>query len=331
MLQEIFRIPWINLPVYSYGVMLVVAYLACVTVAKAMARRKGIDTEYIVNMAVIAMVTGVIGSRLSHVLENWSTYTNPERSVLDNLLDAINIRAGGLTFYGGFLLATPCCIGYTIAKHVPIRTMLDLVAPIVMIGLGFGRIGCYLNGCCYGELCRPAFGAALTTFPYDSNPYIDQFYKGQIHPPEELIDILPGGGQVLKNWDEVRKDNLVDLADQQKSLPVQPTQLYSSFTAFLLVGLLLAYWTLPHVEGRVFALMLILEGPARFMLEMIRVEPPVITGHIGSFDVNMSLSMVLGLAVFLVGIVLWVGLGFGKRSENQGFFAPPVEKQSISS
>jgi hypothetical protein len=45
----------------------------------------------------------------------------------------------------------------------------------------------------------------------------------------------------------------------------------------------------------------------------------------------MSLSMVLGLAVFLAGIVLWVGLGFGKTSENQGFFAPPVEKQSISS
>lgn len=96
-------------------------------------------------------MSGVAGARLSHVLENWSVYTDPHRTVLQNLWDAVNIRSGGLTFYGGFLLATPCTILYGIIKKVPIKTGMDIVAPCLMIGLGFGRIGCFLNGCCYGR------------------------------------------------------------------------------------------------------------------------------------------------------------------------------------
>ena len=329
MLREVFRIPWLNLPIYGYGLMLVVAFLACSHMARYWARQRGLDGELFINMALLALVTGVIGARLSDVLENWSAFTNPERSVLDNILDAINIRAGGLTFYGGFILAIPCCIFYIVKHKLPLLKTMDIVAPVVMIGLGFGRIGCYLNGCCYGEICRPPFGASLTQFPYLSNPYVDQFNRSLLHPPDALIEHNPDGSIELKDWDTIRREGLTSLAEAQKSLPVQPTQLYSSITAFLLMGLLWAYWTMPHLDGRVFALMMLLEGPSRFILEMIRVEPPVVSGHLGPIDISMSLSMVLGLLVFVAGAVMWVLVGCGKPVKNRGILAAPIEKHSV--
>jgi phosphatidylglycerol:prolipoprotein diacylglycerol transferase len=320
MFQVVFHIPWVNLPIYGYGLMLVVAFLVCVNVAKAIAYRSGLDPESFINAGLIALVAGIAGARLSHVLENWSTYTDPTRGFWNNFFDAINIRSGGLTFYGGFFLATPCCIAYAMYKRLPLMRYMDVVAPVLMIGLGFGRIGCYLNGCCYGELCKPTWAASLTEFPYDSNAYVDQFNRGLIHPPADLLAVSPDGQVYLSTWDQVHAQGLTSLANQQHSLPVQPTQLYSSFTAFLLAGLLWAYWTLPHADGRVFALMLLLEGPARFILELIRVEPPVLTGHLAGIPVNMSLSMVLGLMLPLAGAVMWVAAGRKKSVAEQGIF-----------
>jgi phosphatidylglycerol---prolipoprotein diacylglyceryl transferase len=313
MYQILFRIPFLNLPIYSYGVMLVVAFLACIAVAKAMARRKGIDPEVIVNIALIALVAGVAGARLSDIFENWSTFTDPARSFLDNFLDAINIRNGGLTFYGGFILAIPCCLGYAKLKGLKLLQFADLVAPVVMVGLGFGRIGCYLNGCCYGEICRPTFLTSVTQFPYDSYAYIDQFDRGLIQPPAALVEHLTDGTVALKSWSQVKAEGLTALADHQKALPVQPTELYSSLTNFLLAALLWAFWTVDHTDGRVFALLMLLEGPARFILELIRVEPAVLIGKFAGISVDMSLSMVLGLLVFAAGAVMWVALGCWKR------------------
>ena len=92
---------------------------------------------------------------------------------------------------------------------------------------------------------------------------------------------------------------------QQHSLPVHAAQLYSTLTCFILAALLVAYYSMPHTAGRVFALMLILEGGTRFLLELLRVEPPVI----GSF----SLSMVLGLMLVGLGIILWTVFGKFRR------------------
>src|SRR5690242_4179706 len=154
MWQEVFRIPVLNIPVYGYGLMMVIGFMAAIEVAKRLAKRVGLDPEIFVNAALIALVTGVLGARLSHVIENWPQYTRADRSAWANFLDAINIRSGGLTFYGGFLLSFPTLVLYAIWKKVPVRVGMDIVAPCVMIGLAFGRIGCFANGCCYGAECN---------------------------------------------------------------------------------------------------------------------------------------------------------------------------------
>lgn len=192
---------------------------------------------------------------MSHVLENLGDYTDPSRSFAANLFDAINIRSGGLTFYGGLLLATPILIGYALKKKIPLLHGMDIIAPCIMVGLGFGRIGCFLNGCCYGAACDLPWAV---------------LFPGHEHS-------------------------------------VHPAQLYSSFNAFFLVAVLLAFYAMPHAPGRVFALMLILKGISRFLLEILRAEPAVLG--------PMSFSMVLSLFVLLpAGLAFWWFCG---RYENK--------------
>src|SRR5215213_8398077 len=134
MMPELFRIPvpdWVpfvgrQIPVFGYGLMMVIGFYVAMQVGRALARRSGIDPDVIVNVALIALITGILGARLSHVLENLDEYTNPARSAWQNFEAAINIRSGGLTFYGGLLLATPACIIYALVRKVPLRLGMDI-------------------------------------------------------------------------------------------------------------------------------------------------------------------------------------------------------------
>ena len=176
---------------------------------------------------------------------------------------------------------------------------MDIIAPCLMIGLGIGRVGCFLNGCCYGEQCNVAWGVR---FPYFSNAYLEQVQRGQIVPDAKMY----GDDRKLMSPDELKAHykNSPGLAEQlmaaerEKVIKVQPAELYSTFTALLLAALLVAYFSLPHVPGNVFALMCILEGASRFMLEMLRVEPPILHSP-------LSLSMWLGVVLVIGGAALW--------------------------
>jgi phosphatidylglycerol:prolipoprotein diacylglycerol transferase len=307
MLQVLFRIHLFGheIPVYGYGFMLVIAFLACVKAAQWLAARNGMIPEHFIDAALIALATGIVGARLCHVLENLHEYTRADLSIGQNLLNIVNTREGGLTFYGGFLFATPCCIAYGLYRKANILLGMDIIAPVLMIGLGFGRIGCFLNGCCYGAECSLPWAVR---FPYNSNAYIDQSLSGKIIPPLELQSAK---GTAL-NPDRppvVGSARLEAIAASTTALPVHPTELYSSFTAFLLTALLILYMGLPHLNGRVFALMLMLEGFARYILEIIRVEPAVFSLHWHGQSYGFSISMFLGLVVFVAGIIMWNVLG----------------------
>ena len=305
-------------PFTATGLMMVFAFLGTQWLASKLAITKGIDPEIFVNVALFALISGVIGSRLSHVLENLPYYTNPKLSAWENFLNMINIRSGGLTFYGGFILASPVVLAYLMYRKVPARLAMDIVAPCLMLGLAIGRIGCFLNGCCYGA---PTNVPWAISFPYGSNAYVDAVDDGKITPPPELRVPTIDGRFRLATVDEIHQGyvltgdpqepkiplppNAKALAATQHSQPVHPAQLYSTFNSLLLTALLLSYFFLPHAGGRVFALMLMLEGPTRFILEMLRVEPPILG--------PMSLSMVIGLILFVIGVVLWFAFGSVKE------------------
>lgn len=302
MYRELFRIPGLDFAVYSYGLLLVIGTLAAIWLAKLLARRRGINPEIFVNAGLLAILSGVVGARIAHVLQNWGAYA--DEGFVQFLVKAANIREGGLVYYGGFLLAFPVLVLYARKVKLPIRVGMDIIAPCLMVGLAFGRIGCFLNGCCYGQMWD---GACAVEFPYYSDAYIDQVHSGQISPPPELF--LPDAeGQLrLIPPDIAQRDPaLAELVAHEHALPVHATQIYSAITGFLIAAFLLAYMPFSRAPGRVFAVMLMVEPTTRFLLEAIRVEPIVFGG--------MSLSMLLALPQFLLGLLLWWAMGLYARS-----------------
>ncbi|MEA2707655.1 MAG: phosphatidylglycerol---prolipoprotein diacylglyceryl transferase [Phycisphaerales bacterium] len=341
MRPELFHIPGIDFAINTYGVVLIIGFLLALECAKFLARRMGHDPEIYVNAGIVALVAGVIGARLSHVIENWPQYSDPARTFWGNFFDAVNLRSGGLTFYGGLLLAFPVTIAYGLLMKVPIRRGMDIVAPCVMIGLGIGRVGCFLNGCCYGAQCETNFPAAVT-YPYGTTPYIEQYASGAKDAPPEL-SVTIGERKRLVSREELRKgaieyrvrnedgkietqhialpDDARKVAATERSLPVHPSQLYSTFTALLIAAICICYLSLRPAPGRVMALMLMLEGPTRFILEMLRAEPAV-----GAPGLNWSLSMYIGVILFAAGVIMWFAMGYldERRSARRpsGEFSP---------
>jgi phosphatidylglycerol:prolipoprotein diacylglycerol transferase len=322
-----FKLPLVghDIVIHGFGLMLVIGFLAAMQLARFLARRSKLDPELFSNAALIALFTGVLGARLSHVLENFGYFLSHPGEILD-------IGSGGLTYYGGFLLAFPTLVWYARRKNVPIRLGMDIVAPCLMIGLAFGRIGCFLNGCCYGAECNAPWAIR---FPFGSYAYQDQFSNDELNVPEALTVYNDGKPRLLTS-EELRRgytlafnpadpdsptklyipQSTYQLLNAQHSKLVHPAQLYSAFTAFLLAGLLFCYFTMPHAPGHVFAAMMILEGIARYFLELVRVEPPVNPALFGS----MSLSMVLGIVISAMGVILWFAFA---RYSNESAGAIP--------
>src|SRR5205814_7317056 len=151
-------------------------------------------------------------------------FTRPELGLWGNLKNVLNMRSGGLTYYGGFLLAFPAVVLYGVYKKVPLRLGMDIVAPCLMVGLGFGRIGCFLNGCCYGAECDLP---CAVQFPYNSYAYQDEFRHGELHPPPQLQAELADGTRTLRPRDQLEAPAELQLARAEHSRLLHPAQLYS--------------------------------------------------------------------------------------------------------
>jgi phosphatidylglycerol:prolipoprotein diacylglycerol transferase len=174
-----------------------------------------------------------------------------------------------------------------------------------MVGLAVGRIGCFLNGCCWGIECPSPPGIQ---FPYGSPPYQFHVDRLDVLPPPALIESIdPTSGEILMTPRREAMANPLtrDLVQSERSLPVHPTQLYSFVTALGVAGACLLLMGLTHVPGRAFALMLMLEGAGRFAIEMLRVNQVLF--NVGALP--FTYSMVVGAGLVVAGILLWFGFG----------------------
>jgi len=181
-----------GLPVRGYGIMLLVGISSGVGMAMYRAKQGGLDPEIILSLAIWLVICGVVGARLFYVTEYWDE-SFAGRSPRDTLLEIANIPEGGLVIYGGLIGAAFGFVIFVVKHRLPLLAMADLIAPSMAIGLAFGRIGCFLNGCCYGgvtdlpwHVTFPKFSSRFeATQPLDlqkfSPPYIDQASHGELH------------------------------------------------------------------------------------------------------------------------------------------------------
>lgn len=147
------------LTVYSYGLMLVIAFIVAVALAAQEAKRQEVNPDIIFNLTFISFIFGIIGARIFYVLENLGFY-------LKSPMEIIMLSRGGLSWFGGLILGTVSGIIYLKRKKISVYRTLDLIMPFVALAQALGRVGCFLNGCCFGKesihgIYFPAYGVTL--------------------------------------------------------------------------------------------------------------------------------------------------------------------------
>jgi phosphatidylglycerol:prolipoprotein diacylglycerol transferase len=163
----------------SYGVMLVISFFLGLLYVYRISKRDKLDFNPLVTIAYIMVITGLLGSRIAYVLfhigefqGNWLDTINPFHS------DRFGIA--GLNLYGGILIAVICTFIYLKVKRMPVLGTFDIFAPTVGLGLIFTRVGCFLNGCCFGTPTELPWGIS---FPENSMPYY-VFGSAPLHPAQ---------------------------------------------------------------------------------------------------------------------------------------------------
>lgn len=135
---------WGPVAIYSYGVMLAMAVLVCSCLASKEAHRIGIQPQVIFDLVFWLVTSGILGARLFYILLNYHFF-------LDHPGEILMIQKGGLAWHGGLIAATWAGMRFVRKRGLPLTATLDLVAPYIALGEAIGRVGCFLNGCCYGR------------------------------------------------------------------------------------------------------------------------------------------------------------------------------------
>ncbi len=248
------------LTVYSYGLMLGISFIVASYFLTKQFARRGIDTNVATEMTLLAIIFGVVGSKLMHLIENWSEFLADPAGMA--------FSPGGLTFYGGLLLAMFSILIYLRKKKLSFFYLGDATAPSLALAYGIGRIGCHLAG--DGDYGLP------TSLPWGTN------YENGVVPPS----IMFRGSDIAATFPNgIVPDNT----------PLHPTPIYEFILAALTFYLL---WTLLKKErpvGTVFMIYFLLTGLARFFVEMIRLNPVVMLG-LSSAQLISVVFMIIGTA-----------------------------------
>ncbi len=186
---ELFEIPLIGWPIKSYGFMLMIGFLTAVWMAVRRAQKVGVDPDVVINLGFFALIGGVVGARLMYVIHYWDRDFAPRyKNFVMALLDITNITQGGMEFLGGLAGAMLLLTIYMVVKRVPMRLYFDIMAPGLMWGLAFGRVGCFLNGCCWGGICEGSAAEKWgVEFPFGSPAYVRQYQNRNVEVPGPLL------------------------------------------------------------------------------------------------------------------------------------------------
>jgi phosphatidylglycerol:prolipoprotein diacylglycerol transferase len=256
-----------SVTLYTYGLMLALGFAVAIGLMCWEFRRKGIDPAHGIWLAVIAIPGGVIGARLLFLIEEWRRFVaDPLRMI---------VSSGGLSFYGGLIVALLGMYAYLRRNGISLWVFGDAAAPGALLARGFGRIGCHLSG--DGDYGLP------TTLPWGTD------YSRGVYPPSAALAPFP----------ELTRDFPGGVAPDD--LPMHPTGVYEFLISAVLFAVLWRYRSRVRPDGAVFMLYLLATGAVRFGLEFLALTRPVALG--------LTEAQLLSLGLIVVGAA---GLGYLK-------------------
>jgi phosphatidylglycerol:prolipoprotein diacylglycerol transferase len=240
--------------------MIALAFLVGLWTATRRARRANVSGEKVADVTFWLMAGAIVGARAVYVATYWKT-----EFAHQPLTEIFMIQRGGLVYYGGLIGAILAGSIYIRWKRLPLWKVADVLAPSIALGSVFGRMGCLLNGCCFGRVCHLPWAIR---FPNQSIPWQYQFQQGLV-------------GQ------------------NDPSLPVHPTELYDGLLNLVLYFGLAWLFRRRHFEGQVFATYLVGYALFRFVVEYFRGDYPPDHIHAG-----LTSGQLVSIPMFVVGLLL---------------------------
>ncbi|HID24469.1 MAG TPA: prolipoprotein diacylglyceryl transferase [Planctomycetaceae bacterium] len=256
-----------SVPVFGYGFLLFLGFLSAGWLATIRARREGIEGSIVWDLAMWIFLAGILGARVFYVVQKQKQVFADAKTLADYAVAAVNVREGGLVFYGSVIGGLAGFLIFCRRRRLRPLQVADMVVPSIFVGLALGRIGCFLNGSCFGDVA--------------SLPWSVSFPLGSV----------PDMALVLRGW---------VLPDAVRSLPLHPTQLYSSMNALVLAVLAWAWFLRRRHHGEVSALALVSYAVTRFTLEILRGD------ELGQFGTRFTISQWISFGLLACGIALAV-------------------------
>jgi phosphatidylglycerol:prolipoprotein diacylglycerol transferase len=263
----LFRLPeWFPLlggePITSFGLMVLLAFVAAGITHRAEMKRLGLDPDITWDLLFWAVIGGLLGAKIYYLFLNFPR-------LIEDPMSLILTRAG-LVWYGGFLGGLFLVVRQ-IRKHgLHLPTQADITAPVLALGYGVGRIGCFLVGDDWG---RPTGSWVGIRFPQGAPPtrvdIIEREFGIQVDP--ELISRF---GEIV---------------------PVHPTQVYEVVLSLLIFVFLWSIRKHGHGKGWLFMTWLVLAGMERFVVEFFRAKDDRFFGL-------LTLAQLISMALILVGV-----------------------------
>jgi phosphatidylglycerol---prolipoprotein diacylglyceryl transferase len=271
-LASVFALPAIGpprLPVFGYGMMVLIGFVSGLWLSRIRARRIGLDPEILSDLSFWLLISGVAGGRLAYLGQYWERQFARCQTISDYVWAAVNLTEGGLVLIGALVGGAVGFFLFCRLRKLPALLLVDVIMPGVFIGVGFGRIGCLLNGCCFGDPCDLPWAIQ---FPKGSVPWLDLVDRGLLNP-----------------------NTLV-------TMPLHPTQVYSSIDGFLLGTILWNLYPLRARNGQLLGMGCMGYACTRFLIEFIRNDEP------GRFGTSLTISQWYSMGLFVIGASLLVWL-----------------------
>ena len=324
----------VGMAIRGYGVMLLCGVVSAVAMAGYRASQRGIDPEIIYAIAPWAFIGGIVGARLFYVIQYRERFIGD--SVTETIGNMLKFTEGGLVVYGSFIGGGLAVTYYIFRHRLPLLTFGDVIVPCLFIGVFFGRIGCLMNGCCYGGRCEENW--ASVRFPPTSMVYHEQLKSGELLglqvDPETRRILAVGDGTLAREAgikvgstvDRISYDDTLvasvaaDIPAQHvrygveakidgkpyrwapdqlpdRALPVYAAQLLSSISSLALCLLLCGLSWFNTREGTVMMIGFASYAVLRFVLELVRVD------EAGQFGTNFSISQLVSIVVFALSMI----------------------------
>jgi len=163
------------LTIYTYGFMMATAFITCYYILIYEFKRLQAPPDFASNVVFWAAIGGIVGAKILYLVENLAY-------VIDDPIGMI-FSGAGLVFHGGLIGGSLAVIALIKYHHLPLRTYGDRIGPVLLIGQGIGRIGCFFAGCCHGKMCdlpwAMTFPHASPSAPYPVHP--TQLYETLIN------------------------------------------------------------------------------------------------------------------------------------------------------